>query len=393
MTITYLDSGVGGPEECLGRWLDGELLDGIRAFRGQFGFFDLSALRKFLPVLQAMVDNGGIFRLVIGANNGDPASIADVNALLPLVTGDGNARLAIVGLSNALFHPKTLHLVRANDTPVGVVGSANLTSKGLGHNVEAGIVIESSDANRHALDRIGAAIDYWFDCADAGVYEIASDADAARLVEMGLIVPASTRRRLRSANRARGTVVGRGTRTAGWRPPQTPGVDEPPEVEGGEPQEFAGGLPAERAAIAARWCKLLRSSDAQQVRQGTNPTGKLRLAKARFGIDQTTYFREEFFGTEEWIEVDRRGTMYEEAHVRFTIARPGHEATNVTLRVDHAPHRVADQNNVPTVLGWGHEIGQWLRNNDQAGRWAVLEKDLDGHYWLSFQADKPEWAP
>ncbi len=340
-----------------------------------------------------MVDDGGTFRLVIGANNGDPASTADVNLLLPLVTGGGDANLVLVGLSNALFHPKTLHLVRADESMVGVVGSANLTAKGLGHNVEAGVVIESSDANRDALAGIATAIDYWVACEDAGVYTITGIDDISRLAEMGLIVPPSIRRRLRRANRTRGSITGRGARPAGWRPPLILVEEEPAEVEGDDDVDIERVDLLERAAIAARWCKRLRSSDAQQVQPGTNPTGKLRLAKARFDIEQTSYFREEFFGGEEWVEVDRRGTTYEEVHVRFIVERLGQDATTVTLRVDHAPHRIADQDNVPTVLGWGREIGQWLRNNDQTDNWVVLEKGLDGRYWMSFRAEKPDWAP
>jgi hypothetical protein len=65
----------------------------------------------------------------------------------------------------------------------------------------------------------------------------------------------------------------------------------------------------------------------------------------------------------------------------------------MTLRVDHAPHRIADQHNVPTVLGWGSSLGRWLRQNNQQGNWVILEKDLNGEYWLSFQAGRPDWAP
>ncbi len=397
MTIRYLDSGSDGPNACLGVWLDQELCSGIRAFRGQFGFFDIAALRKFLPVLTQMVAQGGAFHLVIGANSGDPASTDDLGVLMPLIAGGGPATLTVVGLSNALFHPKTLHLVRPNGSAAAVVGSANMTLKGLGHNVEAGLVIEGGDGADDVLNHISAAIDYWSTCNLPGVHQVTGVADVNRLLDLGLVVPPATRRRLRNANRARGSASGRGARPIGWRPQITTAVAEepPPEVEAAGDSDAAAtvDVPTTRAAIAVRWCKRLPSSDAQQVRPGTNPTGKLRLAQAGFEIDQTTYFREVLFGEEDWVRVDRHGKAYEEAHIRFSVTRPGDEALPMTLRVDHAAHRVASQRNVPTILGWGTELGQWLRQNNQTGNWVLLEKDLNGNYWLSFRASKPDWAP
>src|SRR5690606_15612800 len=57
--IRYLDSGYGGPNECLGLWLDQELTADTRSFRGQFGFYDGAALRKYTPNLAAMLARGG----------------------------------------------------------------------------------------------------------------------------------------------------------------------------------------------------------------------------------------------------------------------------------------------------------------------------------------------
>ena len=74
MSIRYLDSGRDGAGACLGQWLDTELRNGLRGFRGQFGFFDIGALRNCLPLLDSMITDGGQFRLAIGANVSDPPS-------------------------------------------------------------------------------------------------------------------------------------------------------------------------------------------------------------------------------------------------------------------------------------------------------------------------------
>lgn len=402
--LRYLDSGIGGPSECLGRWLDGEVAAGITAFRGQFGFYDGAALRGSLPALTAMAAAGGTFRLVVGANGIEPPSIDDLLELLPIVAGrPGTTSVTVVALSNALFHSKTLHLVRAAGAARGVVGSANLTSKGLGQNVEASLIVEASAATDALLAEMARAIDFWSTSTATGVYQVRAAADVDQLAQLGLALSARTKRRLRSASRGRASAQGRGSRPAGWRPPGAPARDQDaPELEladdatQAQPTEapaIAIAAPVGVAPVAARWCKRLRSSDAQQVAAGTNPTGKLRLAQAGFDIDQATYFREEFFGDAAWIEVDRNGKTYEEVDVPFHVLRPGVAPTVMTLRVDHAAHREADQNNVPTVLGWGTELGVWLRANSQVDNWVVLERDVDGTYWMSFTDTKPAWAP
>lgn len=401
--IRYFDTGHGGPDECLGRWLDQEVVDGIRSFRGQFGFYDGAALRKYLPTLQAMLAGGGVLRLVIGANSGDPPTTDDLTALLPLVGHGDRGKLTVVGFSNALFHPKTLHVVRANGSAVAVVGSANLTAKGLGHNVEAGLLIESSPYTEPAVQRIAQAIERWANCADGGVHQVRTADDIEAMTMLGLIVTPGMRRRLRSRQQAQVAPGGRGTRTRGWQPLPTalPAIDLPEgEGTGEAPPAVLTAALAEQivtapapAAVALRWAKMLKGSDAQQVPAGTNPTGKLRLGQAGFPIEQETYFRETFFGDLAWVQSERRGVAYEEVHVPFRVSRHGGPWVPMTLRVDHAPHRVAEQNNVPTVLSWGSELGSWLREHSQVGNWVVFEKDVNGDYWLSVRAAKPRWVP
>lgn len=401
--IRYLDSGHGGPDECLGLWLDGELTADIRSFRGQFGFYDGAAIRKYTPNLAAMLARGGTLRLVIGANGGDPPTTDDLTALLPLLANGDRARLTVVGFGNALFHPKTLHLVRANGQAVAVVGSANLTAKGLGHNVEAGVVLESAAQTDAAVQRIAQAIDRWGTCGDGGVHQVRTAADIEALRTLGLVVTPGARRRLRSRQQAQAAPGGRGTRARGWQPPPgaAPAADLPEGEGAGEAApaapaaagEAPAPAPAAPAAIAQRWAKLLKRSDAQQVPAGTNPTGKLRLGQARFPIDQETWFREVLFGDQEWVASERRGVTYEEVHVPFHVSRHGDPWVPMTLKLDHGAHRVADQNNVPTVLSWGPELGSWLRENNQIGNWVAIEKDVNGDYWLSIQATKPAWAP
>jgi hypothetical protein len=89
------------------------------------------------------------------------------------------------------------------------------------------------------------------------------------------------------------------------------------------------------------WRKTLKASDVQ--RQPGNPTGGLRLTQARFTdvngsrIDQTTYFRQDLFGTFNWIEGRSGRNRREDAFIEFDIYVGG-EAWGVhRLRVSHKP--------------------------------------------------------
>lgn len=390
MTIRYLDSGARDGTDCLGRWLDSELVEGIRSFRGQYGYFDIHAMHKYLRPLEVSLARGGLMRLVLGSNAPDPPSTADLEPLLELQAA-GDAKITVVAFANALFHPKVTHIQRRDGSACAAVGSANLTVSGLGHNVEAVVILEDEPASREALDCMAATIDSWSTNDDPGVYQIQSRADLDTLVALGLLVSPQSRQLARRGAQREGTLTGRGHRRRTWRPPP---LHPPLEVREALPAT-EWGLPAalQRTEIVSRWAKRLPSSDAQQVQPGTNPTGKLRLAKAGFPIDHGTYFRYTLFGQEDWIRTERNGKPHDEASVPFYVSLDGEQWESYILRIDHAPHREANQHNVPTVLSWGAALGAYLHSNDRTGHWVTIEKDQAGNFWLTLQPGRPAWAP
>lgn len=205
--IRYFDTGHNGPADSLGRWLDTELVAGVRSFRGQFGFFDGAALRPFAPVLQGMVAAGGTLRLVIGANTGDPPTIDDLAALLLLLGPANRTSLTVVALSRALFHAKTMHVERADGKRFGVVSSANFTRMGLGHSVDAGLILEAATGMEGTVHQIAAAIDRWATTTERGVYQVRTLADIEMLRGRRLAVSAAARRAIRARQRAGTSVV------------------------------------------------------------------------------------------------------------------------------------------------------------------------------------------
>src|SRR5918992_893599 len=126
----YIDSGSGRANQDVGHWLDANLVPGIRAFRCQFGYFRFSAIEPFADLIHAAGELGHPVHMVLGSNDG---SLVAQDAQLALRVAEGaDASLTIVSFADAEFHPKTIHIVRANGSSTAVVGSSNLTQRGLG---------------------------------------------------------------------------------------------------------------------------------------------------------------------------------------------------------------------------------------------------------------------
>ena len=389
MTLRFRDSATGDPDACAGEWFDEHLVAGVRAFRGQFGFFRFGALTKYVPALTSLAESGGPVRFVLGSNLTDPLTMEDVESVLSITAAGKEGTLTVVALRDALFHPKVAHVVQADGAAAAMVGSANLTAAALGANVEAWLELSSYTATtKAALTQIERATDWWHTASEPGVFQVHSLDDARQLQADGLLIGRSAQRRRSATIRRAATIQGgRGTRRRRWQ--SSSGVPLESLERESEPFDDA----QQRPHIVLRWCKQLSASDALQTSQGTNPTGKPRLGRAGHDIDQTTWFRHAMFGNRTWVTVTRGTKRYESAHIPFNVQMPSAKFGKKTLLVDHAPHRAAGQHNVVTVLSWGAELGQWLREHSQTGKWVRIELDNRGEYRLRVTEQAPHWAP
>ncbi|MEZ4886808.1 MAG: phospholipase D family protein [Chitinophagales bacterium] len=120
------------------------------------------------------------------------------------------------------------------------------------------------------------------------------------------------------------------------------------------------------------WRKIkLPGSDVQYSREGTNPTGGLRLTQAKWQIngeviDQTSYFRNTLWGKFEW-GVIRAKPLVERAIIQFSIKINGEDKGIHTLEVRHKPSGVANQGNYTTSLSWG-SVGDIIKNGNLKGK-------------------------
>ena len=113
---------------------------------------------------------------------------------------------------------------------------------------------------------------------------------------------------------------------------------------------------------------------------------------AGFPIDHRRYFRYQIFGNQTWSSITRQGKTYDVATVPFEVTVLGNNLGVQSLVIDHAPHREADQNNVPTVLAWGTALNRLLTSSSHIDHWVLIELDIAGVFKLTIQREKPSWA-
>ncbi len=119
-----------------------------------------------------MLGSGGRLDLVIGANE-DRLSAPDLEDTLDLLVGyiPGNASFTLVGARDALFHPKTYYVELVSGERHAAVGSGNFTIPGIGHHVEACLLLDDTQDDPGVLDQVRDAILRWDAKAVSGATE------------------------------------------------------------------------------------------------------------------------------------------------------------------------------------------------------------------------------
>lgn len=388
----YIDSSDEQRSQYVRNWLETNLGGSARAFRTQSAYFRYNAIEQFKDALKAIARTDGVVRFVLGANDGDLYE-DDLTDTLQIVQEGHNTSLTVIRLIGARFHPKCYHIEREDGTETAIVGSANLTAAGVSRNIEACVIFDTRTGDSvNLLQRISAGIDLWAQRGQGdGVFQIASESDINALKEDEIInvVQAQAILKRVSSKIERRTAGQLGTRRSLWRSPRRRRATAVSKFTVLIAEE-AGTTSIKVQNVVMRWSRILNASNAQQVRPGTNPTGKLRLSKARHDIDFRTWFRHVLFGEAEWSEEDRQGKRYEVTRLTFHVEFLDKNLGQQVLMVDHGEHRIASQNNTPTILAWGHELIGELTSHSYIGKYVVIEKYEDGSYGLKIADDAPE---
>ncbi len=131
-------------------------------FACQTGYFRYSALAEIEGDVRRILGSGGRIDLVVGANEQRLAA-TDLEDALDLIAAaiSTQASFTLVAATDALFHPKTYYCEDADGTRHALVGSANLTVPGIGHNIESCLALRSDEDGNTVLNEIRDAIMEW----------------------------------------------------------------------------------------------------------------------------------------------------------------------------------------------------------------------------------------
>lgn len=402
MKITFLGQGFeSNSVNAIGKYLikylnqqDYHSFTGISAFASEAGIFGLSG---HIQSAKAVFKN---LSLIVGIDQ-EGTSREALEEILNL-----HINSYIFYQSEApIFHPK-IYLFEGDKEVKLIIGSSNLTGRGLFTNVESSLLIEFGITDKEGLALLTELKTYYnslFNYSDANLFKI-SHTIIDDFIAQGIVPDETVRRKLYSKkNSAGGTIttsnansvtvpkratakipsafpIKARTVAVGPRTNQATTTSSPisalPTVV--IPSSAAVIIPAKILI----WQKLsLSQSDARQVTPGskTKITGNLKLTQAGFRInsvliDQKIYFRNQIFNQLGWGHPRSNDNSYEEVYCSFDITIFGNSIGTHNLKLSHKPSRISGQGNVPTWLHWGNTVRPYLQQYNVTGKTLSLYK-------------------
>lgn len=363
-------------------------------------------LARLVPELRAFRSRSktpGVAAIVLGIDEGGATEQG-----LRLAAAEFDHSYVFSTADDRTFHPK-VYLASGSRRASLFVGSNNFTPGGLFFNYEAALRIEielgKGDAQGEAL------------VAEAEGYlaRLIGDTDVCKPLGGNLTAIIAD-----PAYRIRDEAAPRGTRGATPVDPDADGDDQlgpglfgksgvpaRPRVPPGQPLPAGAGgrapaparsrtrgprpapapaparvLSAAPVGVIRRWFRPLDATAAQHPpKVGSSPTGNIRLTQEAHGIDHTTYFRVEFFGTAVWVGTPEARGLRETTAVEMEVVIDGRSAGLMRFEISHAPWREAGQGNVTTVLHVG-PLSPALHIADYTGRVLTIEQTAGGTYRL-----------
>ena len=301
-----------------------------------------------------------------------------------------------------IFHPK-IYLFEGDQEIKLIVGSSNLTGRGLFRNVESSLLLEFDINDPEGTTLLTTLKTYYkalFDFSDPNLFKISQtvidDFTARKIVpdeierkklysnKKSLSTPSAT------SNANTLTIPKRNTSKIPANFPIKPRgaasgtVTTPPSSAGlpiiGQTGTVIATAPVVPQPRVLVWQKpSLSQSDAQFVLAGTNGTGNLKLSQARFKvngivIDHNTYFRNQVFQSLNWARTKPTSATYEETICNFIITILGTSYGVQALKLSYDTVRISNQANTPSWLHWGNTLMSILQQINVTGRALNLYK-------------------
>lgn len=263
------------------------------------------------------------------------------------------------------FHPK-IYLFEGVEKSELIIGSSNLTSKGLFANVEASLLISvdhSIESDRKIVEQLKAYFKGIFDFTDPNLEKLSKEVIMS-LVQNNIVPTEAERKAIHDKSKK---VVEKSTenfiskifpkREIAKIPREFRGGKRKPKILNSE----AGGLViAQRKAAVIVWKSGPLTERDLNIPKGsnTNPTGSMLFKKGSMkGIDQRHYFRDEIFSSLSWhSDTDEDKAHLERATALFTIIIIGENFGQYRLTITHnrrTDSRSYQQKNSMTSISWG----------------------------------------
>lgn len=341
--------------------------------------------------ISAFASEAGIIGLSEHIENAKK-NIENINIIVG-IDQDGTSKEALYEINNLkinsyifyqveppIFHPKIYLFEGTKETKL-ILGSSNLTAKGLFGNVESSLLIEflnTDNEGKQLLDELKGYYIGLFNFKDPNLFKI-SEETIQYFIDKG-IVPNETQRSRKHGKQS----------TEGKKRENKSDISVPKRLTALIPKAFRGKSrsnkkiekvfkeleaedPNEIGSLV--WQKRnLPSSDAQQVSGNTAITGVVRLGDANFKvdgkkIDRNIYFRDFVFANLKWSsEIRKNNSPLQVAKCKFNISIDGNNIGVHELKISHDLERISGQDNIPTTIHWGSDLISFLKKNSIAGK-------------------------
>lgn len=269
-----------------------------------------------------------------------------------------------------IFHPK-IYLFEGQGSTALIIGSSNLTGKGLFTNIESSVLIQFKNEDNEGLKIIKDLKDYFkslFEFNDPNLFRIDNDLVEA-LVKDG-IVPRESNRSKHHGKKIKSSesqaprekeIPSRNFSKIPWERIKDKSILSEQEPSAREELELIGTLEdSGKLQVQLLWeSGPLTERDLNiPTGQNTNATGSMLFKKGKvIGIDQRHFFREQVFASLNWVRDTKANSNHlERASALFQIKTRGKDhgvfslALTHNTKTDTASYR---QKNSMTSVSWG----------------------------------------
>jgi len=370
----------------LGSLLERELPQAT-TFRAMSAWAQLSGLELIAPQLRSLRAQKVETHLVVGIDGGY-ATKSSLELALELF----QSVHVFHDIGSRIYHPK-IYCIEGGEDSLVVVGSSNLSSGGLYTNYEGNVLIKLSNSlseDRKFLCRIR---EYWDQFFVGGMpIRPLTNALLAALEKSGSLTKDDTEAKeeeLVARAKQKAAVSDLFGRRAFDLPssPRPKNRIRPKRQRLEKEMGIISAGPPPKADVV--WWKKLTRSDARRKDSSSHQRNYVILGKGSFDLDQKTWLRNTLFKGVKWATKKMKsGQVKEIANVPFEVYIDDVQLGNYSLSIDHADHRVADQNNAPTWLNWS-ELLPLIRRQNFTNWYLVLERATKS-YRLRLTPRKPE---